>query len=559
MNRFFIVNIVFSIFMVSGHLAYSQGNVNQEVKVIKAYVPVVNDAHRISELPKIVDTNKVITKFEYEILPARHNTSFTPTEIKAARLISEPLSKLYYGYAKVGFGSYLSPLAQVHFGSKRSKQWNWNTLLSHKSSHGKIKNEVGDKVYAGISDTKISAQANYFTKTHKVFSLGSEYSNNINYYYGFNPKQIVKPIEPPLLKDSIENQIVNFFNIKGNWKSNYLDSSNMNYDIDLKFQTLSAKQNITENALKIDASLNYFFEKEYVGADLSLDYYKHQGIADSLNGSIVKFSPWIGAFGDKWRVIVGVTTFYDQSKLDYFFSPRLSMHYNVIDYFLIPYLEVNGGYNVNSYKDIYDENPFIVQNLGVKPTETKINITLGIRGNISSKIAFNTKVSYSKVKDQYFFVNDTSIFLQNKFDVVYDDLDKIRVLGELSYNTGENLSVSLRGNYYNYTLSTEKYAWHLPNYKISLNARYVIQNKIILTSNIFALGSRHVKEFDKNNQLLDKELSGIVDINLGAEYRLSKMFSAFAYFNNIAAVKYYEWNHYPSQQFNMMLGVTYSF
>jgi hypothetical protein len=557
MNRFLIINIVLSIFVISGYTGYSQNNVNQEVKVVKAYVPVVGDVHRISELPKIVDTNKVITKFEYEILPARHTTSFTPTEIKPARLISEPLSKLYYGYGKLGFGSYLSPLAQVHFGSKRSKQWNWNTLFSHNSSHGKIKNEVGDKVYAGVSNTILNAQTSYFAKKHKVFSLDAKFSNDINYYYGFNPEKALP--SPPLLKDSIENQVVNFFKISGNMRSNYLDSSNINYNINLGWQTLSAKQNISENALNIDASLNYFFEKEYVGADLSLDYYKHQGITDSLNGAIVRFSPWIGAFGDKWRVVVGVNTFYDQSKLDYFFSPRVSMHYNVIDYFLIPYLELDGNYDVNSYKDIYDQNPFIVQNLGVTPTETKISMTLGIRGNISSKIAFNAKVNYSKINNQYFFVNDTSLTLQNKFDVVYDNLDKIRILGELSYNTGENLFLSLSGNYYSYNLEIEKHAWHMPNYKVSLNARYIVQNKIILTSNIFALGSRYVREFDKNNNLLDKELSGIIDLNLGMEYRLSKIFSAFINLNNIAAVKYYEWNHYPSQQFNMMMGITYSF
>jgi hypothetical protein len=186
-------------------------------------------------------------------------------------------------------------------------------------------------------------------------------------------------------------------------------------------------------------------------------------------------------------------------------------------------------------------------------------MTLGIRGNISSKIAFNAKVNYSKINNQYFFVNDTSLTLQNKFDVVYDNLDKIRILGELSYNTGENLFLSLSGNYYSYNLEIEKHAWHMPNYKVSLNARYIVQNKIILTSNIFALGSRYVREFDKNNNLLDKELSGIIDLNLGMEYRLSKIFSAFINLNNIAAVKYYEWNHYPSQQFNMMMGITYSF
>ena len=66
-----------------------------------------------------------------------------------------------------------------------------------------------------------------------------------------------------------------------------------------------------------------------------------------------------------------------------------------IDYFLIPYFELDGVYNQNSYKDINDKNPFIRQNLSVKPTDTKMNVTFGFRGNISSKIAFNAKINYT--------------------------------------------------------------------------------------------------------------------------------------------------------------------
>jgi hypothetical protein len=537
----------------------AQENINQEVKVIKAYVPVINDAYKISELPKIVDTNKVITKFNYEIVPVQYKTTFAPKPIKPARLISEPLSKLYPGQAKLGFGSYLSPLAEVHIGSKRSKQLNWNVLLHHNSSHGKVKNEVNEKVYAGLSNSLIDGQIHYFAKKSKELTFGADYANKVNYFYGYNPDVITETLKAPLVKDSIENQVINFFNVYGNWRTNYIDSSHVNYNIDLGWQTLSGKDAISENVLKIKTDLNYFFENEFVGADLSLDYYSYSNIDSAQNGAIVKFSPWIGAFGNKWRVVAGVNTFYDQAMLEYFFSPRVSMHYNVIDYFLIPYVELNGNYNANSYKDIYYKNNFINQTLKVEPTETKLNMTFGLRGNISSKVAFNAKIDYSKIDNQYFFVNDTSLPLQNKFTVVYDDISRVRILGEISYKTGEKLFLTLKGNFYQYNLTNEIRAWHMPDFTFSLNARYVLQNKIILNANVFSIGKRYVREFDSNNNIVEKQLQGLVDLNLGIEYRLSKVFSAFAYFNNISAVKYYEWNNYPSQQFNMILGVNYAF
>ena len=48
-----------------------------------------------------------------------------------------------------------------------------------------------------------------------------------------------------------------------------------------------------------------------------------------------------------------------------------------------------------------------------------------------------------------------------------------------------------------------------------------------------------------------------LDINLGAEYRYSKMLSFFVNFNNIANTRYYRWEKYPSQRFNLMAGLTF--
>lgn len=561
MIRFIKVSIAFTLLVSLGQILNAQQNVNQEVRVVKPYEPNINDAFRISELPKIVDTSRVISKFDYEIIPKKQETGFTPKPISSARLISEPLTKLYYGHAKAGFGTYLTPLAQVYLGSQRSEQLNWNVMLHHNSMHGKLKNEESEKVYAGYSDTRGDAQVKYFTKNNKVFTFGTNLSNNINYYYGYNPAIIAETNPAPLLKDSIENQSINFFKANGNYKSNYLDSANVNYNLDLGWQTLSGKEGVSENALKINANIDHFFEKEFLGVDLALKYYTQTGIQDSLNGAIVKFSPWIGAFGDKWRTVVGVSTYYDQAYQKYYFYPKVSMHYNVIDYFLIPYFELDGIYNENSYKEIYDKNPFITQNLGVKPTNTKINATFGLRGNISSKVAFNLKVNYAAISNQYFFVNDTSSFvpLQNKFNVVYDDITRIRFLAEISYKTGENLFLTLKGNYFEYQLENEAQAWHMPEYTLSLNARYLIQKKIVIDANLFAIGDRFAREFDADGVQNEKTLQGVVDLNLGVEYHVSKVFSAFAQFNNLSSVKNYEWNHYPSQRFNAMLGVSYSF
>jgi outer membrane receptor protein involved in Fe transport len=73
---------------------------------------------------------------------------------------------------------------------------------------------------------------------------------------------------------------------------------------------------------------------------------------------------------------------------------------------------------------------------------------------------------------------------------------------------------------------------------------------------VFAFSSRYAKVYEPAGE---KKLKGFVDANLGIDYRYSKIFSLFLNFNNIGAVRYYYWDNYPSQRFNLLGGLTYSF
>ena len=81
---------------------------------------------------------------------------------------------------------------------------------------------------------------------------------------------------------------------------------------------------------------------------------------------------------------------------------------------------------------------------------------------------------------------------------------------------------------------------------------------------IFTIGNQiaQLNELDVitgSTLVSQKTLKGITDINVGAEYRYNKKLSAFVRFNNIAGMRYYRWNNYPTQKFNLMGGLTFSF
>ncbi len=555
--------------MLGSCTVMAQNNLNQEVKVIKSYEPIINDAFKISSLPKIVDTIKVTPTFEYDEGELQmYPTKYQPKQLKPAKLVAEPLPKLYYAYVKGGFGSYASPTLNIYTGSQRSEKWLWNVNANYLSSNGKVKNEADKHVYAGLMRAEAGGQVRRIFKKDFVAGITASCGHHANYYYGYDTNLKIAEDSLPLKKKNIEKQSLDYYSFGALVGTTNLDSSKIDFRISANYSGVKTKDSKGDNILHVDAFMSYIMDKEFMGLNMVIDNYSTQGLnidgKGDISAAVVNFNPWIGAYGRKWRVKVGASTFYDQRNSKFMFFPDISMQYNIIDYFLLPYVEVNGNYDVHSYREMYAENPFVRSDLNINPTKTRWNLAAGFRGNVSSKVAFNIRAEYAKIDNQYLFVNDISTKLHNKFTVAYDEILRTRFLGEISYKMSEKFKLGLKGNYFVYDMSKEIEAWHLPTYTISLDASYNLENKIIARINVYAISNRyaridHIDPKTGGNLPESKELDGVIDGNLGFEYRITKRFSAFLDLNNIAGQRYYEWNQYANQRFNFMLGLTYTF
>ena len=101
-------------------------------------------------------------------------------------------------------------------------------------------------------------------------------------------------------------------------------------------------------------------------------------------------------------------------------------------------------------------------------------------------------------------------------------------------------------------------------FEVGLFGKYNLEDKFLVSLDIFTIGNQiaQLNELDVitgSTLVSQKTLKGITDINVGAEYRYNKKLSAFVRFNNIAGMRYYRWNNYPTQKFNLMGGLTFSF
>lgn len=524
--------------------------------VVKSFAPTIADAYKINEMPEVRDSVPPVPKLNYGINSKKVNTPFTVAPLKSAKMVGEPLSKLYSTLVKLGGGNYNTPYAEVFYNNMRSKEISYGAHLKHFSSQS----DYEGYGYGGFSDNLVGLNAKKFLHKHTITG-DFDYNRNVVHYYGYDTGAI------HILDEKAVVTKQRYSNFRGNagYQSHYTDSLHLNYLLNLKYYNLSDFHKVSENNICATADLSGYYEKQLVHAPLLIDYYNNRDTIDTTSSVIVGLSPYIISSGNKWRTRIGmgiVVENHEDNKSRFLFYPNIDFNYNVWENIIVPYAGVTGGLKRNSLKTLTDENLFLVPSPDLKNTNTRWEMYAGIKGSISKTVSYNTRGSFSRIQDMYFFVNDDTDFFKKGFNTIYDDINLWNVHGEIQFQSEEKIKLIVKGDLSGYDMQKELKPWHKPLWQTGLTANYNLKSKIIVKADIFILGNRNARVLE-NGLLVSvhapKELKPIVDANLGLEYRYSKKLSGFVDFNNLGFRRYTLWNNYPSQKFNFLAGVTLVF
>ncbi len=539
--------------------AQKKDTLKSDVTVIRAYDPTISDANKITLFPTINDTTKIAVDFKYYVDAEKADAEFEIIPINSAKMLPEPLSKLYRSNLTLGYGNYNTPLAEYSYSSLRSKDNNLAIHLKHLSSSSSLNLEnYSEKIFAGFSENIAEIHSKSFINTNSTILSGISFNRNVYQNYGFFTDSLPKE------KDSIpkkEDYRQRYWNVDANirYLSNYTDNTHLNYDAGIRYNYLENLQKGVQHTVEFDGNFNQYNKKELLAADIFIGTYSF--LQDTLNNMRVNIGvkPYVKVGNKNWALKAGldfIADTYDQ-EVKYHFYPNVKFHYNTVEDFLTPYIGINGKKQSNNYAQIIQENPFISNNLLVQNTNNVFNVYGGFRGKVSKSLQYNFSVNYSKINGMYFFVNDTSTKYENTFIVEYDNVKLTTLKGEILWAKSDKLSFLLKGEYFQYKLDSLLKPWHKPEYLVTLSTKYNLRDKILVNFDIFAISDRFAKNF--YNKTTPIKLKATIDINLGLEYRYNKLWSAFVKLNNIGAYKYYQWNQYPTQRFNAMAGLSYSF
>lgn len=535
---------------------FVQNSNSQEVKktvfVEGAYRPEIQSAEKYGYMPALTDTAKIKPSINYSVIPSHLQTKYTIKPIKPAKLVGSSIDELYKSHLKMGLGNYNTPLAEYSIHNLRSKEYAVGAYVFHRSSHNKLELENGNEVPAGYGKNKLDLYGKRFY--NRVNVEAEAYLTTDKYrFYGYNTN----------VDTSLEQKdIKQFYTLVGGKAEVYStdpDSGSFAYRLGLDASYFGDDYKNKENHLNIPLMAGFnisSFRLDIVG-NYDLFSFKSD-TAGPDQKHIIQIHPVLRKAKDQWEVKLGANMFISKTDSTRFhFYPDAQLRFIVIPEIMDAYVGITGRLEVNNLSKLAKENPYIKPGLKVEDTRHKIIGYVGLEGKTSKNSGYKVNVSFNSIDDIYFFVNDTSTVLENKFITRSDNVELIKFRGELWYSPFSFLDFYWKGSYSSFTPTYAKYPWHIPSTEMSFTTAYNFKEKIFANFDVVNYGKSYAYNWDSIDSPI--EHAPIWDLNLRLEYKYSNVLSGFLDIYNLLSKQYYLWNQYPSQKLNFILGFTYKF
>ena len=534
----------------------------QEVQVTESFIPDVPDAIKLADNPKLSDTIKVTKNVSYKPLNRRFESQLKLNPIKSAKIKGEPLSKLYHTYIYGGVGNMSMPTSKVFYSSDRNKSLTYGLTLGYVESYSDVKSAFDNeqKVSAAFRETDFSA---YIKKDFDFGIMNAYFSRQGNVFqaYGYNPNL--------KLEEKLTQEYWGYSTMSVSLQSKNTDKSKPTFyaklfAYDLNEQTensvsclLSAQQTVGLNNYSVELAMDYDFNNfsdKYVFAD---------SLAKEL---ILTFSPSVsrelgGGYLNLGFELKSMDT-RDSAEISYAFFPQIHYDYIFSEKNQSAYAGVRGGLDENSYWTLSKKNPFILDalttdggGLNLINSQIKYDVYVGMNSYVGANINWSSELSYARVQDMSFFDLDDYSTYQNKFKVVYDDVNHLLWSSELDWGINSNANLNLQLDYHKYDLdSLQDYAYK-PSIVSKLGFSYNIGDKILPQIELVGVFDRSTATDSASTAPL---LNDIIDLNFALEYKYNSIFSAYFKARNLIG-GYQIWENYPVLGPQVFFGLSFRF
>jgi hypothetical protein len=529
------------------------GSLSEEIVVTTVYKPVLADAVKIRRNPNLEETQPYKAPLTYTTLDKRLDRNSDIRQLEAMKMPVERDSVPANNFVRAGFGSLRTLYGEAYVNNGQDQALQLGAYAKHFGQQG------SDAAKQNQSRTEVGVFGKTIGDTHTLTGR-INYLRRNNYFYGYD-NALVNPTTTSPAK-----QHFNTISAEGELARNYQDTENaFTYALKLNGYAFSNAYAARENNVILTGYLNQTIKQFYAGLGASLDVSSQKDSAYSLNNSFLRANPYLKFQGENYKIDAGVNIVQEFGfSRRLFVFPAAKLEFQVLPKYVRLFAEAKGNVNRSSIRNFSEDNPFIGQNINIKNSVDRLDVTIGLKGQLFPGMGFKAAVFRNEVKDMPLFISNIVYNAglpipvgNNRFNVIYDN-GTARVTGfngELDYKASDGFNIFGRVEFRDYKLKSEAEAWNLPKFKLTAGTAIHINNKVDINGSVLFRGA--TKDITGANQIVN--IKSFADLSGGVNYKATKQLSVFVQANNILNTTYQTWLYYPNYAFNIFGGVGYSF
>ena len=554
---------------------------DEQVTVEGKYRPKVNKVNKLQLQPETpqpsygfpsseVNPKETSQKFDLDL------EKIAPTAFSGK---DDKLVTPTQNFIMAGLGTRLSPLFLYKHNSKLTKTLGLGVGIRHNSSWLDIKD------YAPSSYMNNAFDINLSTSKFDGFQLegGVCYKNDMFHFYGVNLA------ENPLTDEQVAVYApkITYNKVGGHLglASTTTRVGELSHDAHVDYFYLFDREHNIDFGYTLSYANNFWGDKNHpqkIGFDLGFQYDYCLG---QVNNLFVVDRIWFKAvpffeMGDEFyhlRLGVRLDGASKSSQEDKFLAvrPDLSGSLFVLDKKLEFYAGLNGGRRLLRFSDVIEDNPFMSPDLNPSlcVENVKLGFDGGIRTNIAEIVDFHLGVRYRQVGNDplcvYHIPSSNEVPqgydpLLNAFDLVFDETQTVTVRTDVRMKLRNGLTTELGFAYNSCKPTIEEYAWYRPTMEGKLKLIYDLNDNLAFNTTFLYQGGRYAKVWDgvvdwQNFNFKAEKLKDVIDLSIGADYKVNDQITAFALIDNVAHQKYQLYYNYPVTGIQFFAGVKLRF
>ena len=554
---------------------------DEQVTVEGKYRPKVNKVNKLQLTPETPQPTYDFPSTEVNPMDAKQKFALDLEKISPTAYAAkdDKLVTPTENFIMAALGTNLSPLFLYKHNSMLTKTLGLGVGVKHNSSWLNIKD------YAPSGYMNNAFDINLTTSKFKSFQLdgGVYYKNDMYHFYGINLA------ETPLTEEQIAFYAPKITYNKIGTHLGLTSASTrvgeLSHAAQLGYYYLLGREHALDLGYSLGYAKNFWGDKSHpqeIGMDLGFQYDYCIGQGENLfnvDRILFKVNPFFEMKDEFYRLHLGVRLdgATPDSEEDKFLAvrPDLNGSLFVLDKKLEFYAGLNGGRKLLRFNDIIEDNPFLspMCNPSMAIQNVKLGFDGGVRTNIMEIVDLHLGVRYRHTdKDPLFVyhIPDANTVpsgyepILNTFDMVYDETQLVTVMANVRVRMRSSLTADLGFAYNSCKPTVEEYAWYRPTTEGKLKLTYDYDDKLSFNTTLLYQGGRYAKVWDgvvdwQNFNFTAEKMKDVIDLSIGADYKVNDQITAFALLDNVAHQKYQLFYNYPVTGIQFFAGVKLRF